>query len=159
MILVGAIVSLLLAQTQAPQFNLFHPTTESSTTRLYLPSWLATVLNGYVHLWLLYLFTAFCLDFSIVSNLLTNGGTVYFEEGFANPLLASRTFRQAWGERWNKTVGLLLKRTIYIPARQDGNLPASMAALLTFWPLEPYTNTISPFTMERTITNRIWERP
>ena len=57
---------------------------------------------------------------------------MYFEEGFANPLLASRTFRQAWGERWNRTVGLLLKRTIYIPARQDGNLPAFMAALLTF---------------------------
>ena len=96
------------------------------------PKWLVTVLNGTIHLWFLYLFASFCLDFSVLSNMVTMG-RLYYEPGFDNPLLASRSLREAWGERWNRPVGLLLKRTVYLPVRQVWKWNRPMATLVTFF--------------------------
>ncbi|KAL7573128.1 hypothetical protein ACA910_018799 [Epithemia clementina (nom. ined.)] len=97
-----------------------------------LPTWLVTIWNGYVHLWLLYLFASFCLDFSLLTNVTLTAGRIQFEAGFDNPLVASRSLREAWGLRWNKSVGTLLKRTVYIPARHHHGWNAVAATLATF---------------------------
>ena len=76
------------------------------------------MLNGYAHIWLLYLFAAFCLDFSVLANTITTGG-LQLEPGFDNPLLQSRSLTQAWGTRWNKPVQLLLQRSAYTPLRRQ----------------------------------------
>mmetsp|Transcript_4654 Transcript_4654/g.9928 ORF Transcript_4654/g.9928 Transcript_4654/m.9928 type:complete len:418 (-) Transcript_4654:620-1873(-) len=94
-------------------------------------SWLVTIhVNGFFHLWLLYLYSAFCLDFSILTNCIVSGG-VRMEPGFINPLLGSRSFKEAWGSRYNRPVNALLKRTVYIPARKSG-CDRAVAAMLTF---------------------------
>mmetsp|Transcript_27831 Transcript_27831/g.56002 ORF Transcript_27831/g.56002 Transcript_27831/m.56002 type:complete len:162 (-) Transcript_27831:60-545(-) len=58
------------------------------------------------------------------------GGTT--EPAFANPLLASRSLREAWGERWNRPVHTFLKRSVYRPARRYLGISPLSAALLTF---------------------------
>ena len=88
----------------------------------------SSMLNGWVHLWLIYLWAAFCLDFS---TLLTMAQGLTTEPAFRNPLLASRSFSQAWSQRWNRPVHVLLKRSVYVPTRKAG-VPALPAALLTF---------------------------
>lgn len=86
--------------------------------------------NGFVHVWLLYGFAAFCLDFSTLIDWGLTGGMA-MGDGFRNPLLQSRALREVWGTRWNQTVHLLLKRTVYKPARSAGYGPIA-AAVLTF---------------------------
>lgn len=86
--------------------------------------------NGFLHLWLLYLFASFCLDFSSLA-VATSGG-YRTEPGFLNPLLQSRCYKETWGTRWNCPVQLLLKRTVYIPARKCG-FGGSTSAFLTFF--------------------------
>lgn len=95
-----------------------------------LPEWCSTHINGLIHIWMLYLFAAFCMDFSTLANTLTMGGMRY-EPGFLNPLLKSRCLKEAWGSRWNLPVHVLLKRTVYVPARKQG-IPKGVAAFLTF---------------------------
>ena len=90
--------------------------------------WPRHLLNGATHLWLVYLWAAFCLDVGTML-VLVQGATT--DPGFRNPLLASRSFREAWSERWNLPVHAFLKRSCYLPARRRG-VPAVPAALLTF---------------------------
>ena len=80
------------------------------------------------HLWVIYLWASSCLDISTLLVMLSGATT---EPGFGNPLLASRSLREAWGERWNRPVHVLLKRAVYVPARRRA-IPAPLAALLTF---------------------------
>ena len=87
--------------------------------------------HGMLHIWLIYLFASFCEDFSILMNLpLTKGAR--WSLGFDNPMLASRTFAEAWGVRWNLPVQILLKRTIYVPARRSLGLSKEVSIVLTF---------------------------
>lgn len=87
--------------------------------------------HGMLHIWLIYLFASFCEDFSILMNLpLTKGAKWNF--GFDNPLLASRTFAETWGVRWNLPVQILLKRTIYAPARRSLGIAKELSIVLTF---------------------------
>lgn len=94
-----------------------------------LPSWVLTALDGYVHIWILYLWAATCLDISAVAVMVLLGVAVH--PGFANPLLASRTLREAWGTRWNVPVQVLLKRTVYAPCRRR-HWSVTVSTLLTF---------------------------
>jgi hypothetical protein len=87
------------------------------------------VLVPLVHLWLVYLWAAFCLDFSALLVILCGGST---DPGFRNPLLESRSVKEAWGERWNLPVQLFLKRSVYVPARNAGRSRVQ-AVLLTFF--------------------------
>jgi hypothetical protein len=98
---------------------------------LNLPGWLSVFVSGYFHIWFIYLWASFCLDFSTLVNFPTSG-FVSFEVGFRNPLLASRTLREAWGSRWDLPVHVFLKRSVYVPARKVGWGKGS-AALLTFF--------------------------
>mmetsp|Transcript_33975 Transcript_33975/g.71459 ORF Transcript_33975/g.71459 Transcript_33975/m.71459 type:complete len:391 (-) Transcript_33975:502-1674(-) len=108
------------------------PAAESNNHKLQIPEWLQSIhIDGFLHLWLLYLFVSCCLDFSSLSNIATTGG-MRTEPAFENPLLQSRCFAEAWGARWNLPVQLLLKRTIYVPARKNG-LGRSLSAILTFF--------------------------
>ena len=93
----------------------------------------STHVNGFIHLWLLYAYFSFCLDVSTLLNCILSGG-VRMEPGFCNPLLGSRSFKETWGTRWNRPVNLLLKRTIYIPARQSVGCcqNPNVAAVITF---------------------------
>ena len=85
-----------------------------------IPEWLLLVqILVYLHIWLIYLYASFCLDFSTLSTIVTTGG-MRTEPGFHNPLLQSRCFTDLWGVQWNLPVHLLLKRTVYIPARKQG---------------------------------------
>ncbi|KAL7531609.1 hypothetical protein ACHAXR_004133 [Thalassiosira sp. AJA248-18] len=86
---------------------------------------------GFLHIWLIYLYASFCLDFSSLINIITSGGRMRPNPGFRNPLLASRHLTETWGTRWNLPVQLLLKRTVYVPARMVG-FGTSMSAILTF---------------------------
>ena len=91
---------------------------------------LADHANGFVHIWFLYGFASFCLDVSSLIDTCLTGGLA-MEDGFRNPLLGSRSYREVWGTRWNRTVHLLLKRAVYKPARSAGLGPVP-AAVLTF---------------------------
>lgn len=86
-------------------------------------------LHPMAHLWLIYLWASSCLD---ISTLLVNSSGAATEPGFRNPLLASRSLREAWGDRWNRPVHVLLKRSVYVPARRRG-LSATSAAIVTFF--------------------------
>ena len=92
-------------------------------------TWARCMLNGGVHLWLVFLWAAFCLD---VGNILVLLQGASADPGFRNPLLASRSFKEAWGERWNLPVHLFLKRSVYTPARSCG-ISRVPAALITFF--------------------------
>ena len=87
------------------------------------------VLNGFVHIWWMYIFLAFCLDVSSLLHAIVHGPV---EKGFCNPLLASRSLRQAWGTRWNLPVQKHLHRTVYQPLRQEWGCSRVTAALGTF---------------------------
>mmetsp|Transcript_39525 Transcript_39525/g.80634 ORF Transcript_39525/g.80634 Transcript_39525/m.80634 type:complete len:322 (-) Transcript_39525:31-996(-) len=89
----------------------------------------ASVLNGFLGIWFLYFWASFCLDFSAVATSVVHGCSC--QDGFRNPLIASRSMRECWGLRWDLPVQLFLKRTLYIPARRAG-VPSSMAVILTF---------------------------
>ena len=91
---------------------------------------LITHIDGFFHLWLLYLFVSFCLDFSAITNSIAFGG-IRMELGFCHPLSKSRSYKECWGSRWNKPVNELLKRTIYIPSRKNG-YNQSISAVFTF---------------------------
>ena len=93
-----------------------------------VPAILVQPLNSLLHLWCIYLWASLCLD---VGALLTMLGGAATEPPFSNPLLASRSFREAWGERWNRPVHVFLKRTVYTPLRRRG-VSTSAAALLSF---------------------------
>ena len=124
------VLGLLLSFLNTSPSHTFLAAVLPTTTLRSLPIWFATTVNGFVHLWMLYLFAAFCLDFSVLANTVTSGGLA-MEGGFANPLLESRSLREAWGTRWNKPVQLLLQRMVYIPVRRSGS-SRTAAALLTF---------------------------
>mmetsp|Transcript_2540 Transcript_2540/g.3887 ORF Transcript_2540/g.3887 Transcript_2540/m.3887 type:complete len:243 (-) Transcript_2540:192-920(-) len=85
---------------------------------------------GFLYIWLIYLYASSFLDFSSLVNIVTTG-RMRTEPGFQNPLLQSRSFKEAWGVRWNAPVQILLKRTVYVPARKCG-LGRGAAAILTF---------------------------
>eukprot|EP00980_Cylindrotheca_fusiformis_P016461 scaffold4903_cov125-Cylindrotheca_fusiformis.AAC.8 len=89
----------------------------------------AMIVNGFVHMWYIYLFLAFSTDFASLFYSILFGTSL--EPGFRNPLLASRSFQECWAQRWNMSVQLLLKRNVYIPARKIG-LGRETSALLTF---------------------------
>lgn len=127
LVVLSLLVSLLLQTPQTTLMDAFLEPGQQET----LPTWFITTLNGFAHLWMLYLFASFCLDFSAVGNTLTTGG-LHLEPGFANPLLASRTLRQAWGVRWNKPVEVMLKRAVYTPLRRQWGWTRPAAALATF---------------------------
>lgn len=88
----------------------------------------ATILNYYSQLWWLYLMASFCMDFGSLIVMIQGGAT---ESPFCNPLLQSRSYREAWGERWNRPVHLFLKRSVYKPLRKAG-VSQLGAAMLTF---------------------------
>jgi hypothetical protein len=90
-----------------------------------------TSLNGVLHIWLIYLWASFCLDFSALANTLTTGG-VAFEPGFLNPLLESRSLKEAWGLKWNLPTQALLQRISYVPLREQG-YGRGLAAIGTFF--------------------------
>lgn len=90
--------------------------------------WVVRLLDAEAHLWVIYLWASLCLDVGALL-VLAGGGTT--EPPFDNPLLGSRSLRQAWGERWNRPVHIFLKRSVYRPARRLGFSPL-VAALLTF---------------------------
>jgi hypothetical protein len=117
-----ALFVLLSILLHSPQYNL-------QFSRA--PEWLSTYINGFLHIWLIYLWASFCLDFSTVANLATTGG-IRSEPGFLNPLLESRSLKEAWGYRWDLPVQVLLKRTVYIPARKQG-FGRSTSAIFTFF--------------------------
>lgn len=114
---------LLSVLLQSPVYNL-------QLSSFPVPEWFSSFTNGFLHIWLIYLFTSFCLTFSILANIVTTGG-MRSEPGHLNPLVESRCLREAWGERWNLPVQTLLKRTVYIPARKQGYGP-NASAILTF---------------------------
>ena len=116
----GALVSVLLLD---PKFNLPFP--ENT-----VPEWLGKVLSGFVHLWLLYLFAAMCLDLVVILTAPFTG--IHYGPGFLNPLLRSRSLKENWGVRWNRPVQVLLKRTAYIPCRKQGFGPETSAAITFF---------------------------
>lgn len=89
-----------------------------------------SLLNGAAGLWFLYFFASFCLDFSTLSTSLAF--RCECRDGFRNPLLASRSLREAWGERWDLPVQLFLKRSVYVPSRKAGISPGT-AVILTFF--------------------------
>lgn len=117
----------ILMQGSPPYFQLRKEDDGISTFEWF---W-AIHINGFFHLWLLYAFFSFCLDFSMIMNFALSGG-VRMEPAFCNPLLGSRSFKETWGTRWNRPVNLLLKRTVYIPALKSGFCNKVMATVLTF---------------------------
>ena len=121
------LLSVLDKLKRRPAFN----DTESS---IYL-----VLLRGFLHVWFVYLFISFCLDFGALA---TSGMTgVSAQPGFRNPLFESRSLREAWGTRWNLPVHTLLKRSVYIPARKAGfgRAAASIAAFVVSGLLHEYT--------------------
>eukprot|EP00536_Pseudo-nitzschia_multiseries_P002992 jgi/Psemu1/184837/e_gw1.42.116.1 len=104
---------------------------EDSDTENEVDKWSVSAhINGFVHLWLLYLFVSFTLDFSTLTNYAISGG-IRMEPGFCNPLLESRSYKETWGTRWNRPVNKLLKRTVYIPSRKS--FGQGVAGMLTFF--------------------------
>jgi len=80
------------------------------------------------HLWSLYLFLVLLAD---TGRLLTMLQGVSPEEAFLSPLLSSRSFKEAWGERWNLLVHSYLKSIVYKPLRRRG-ASATAATLASF---------------------------
>lgn len=103
-----------------------HPVIAIGTSSFALAT--ATVINYYSQLWWLYLMASFCMDFGTLLVLIQGATTV---PAFDSPLLQSRSYREAWGERWNTPVHLFLKRSVYKPVRKAGASPL-LAAILTF---------------------------
>lgn len=113
-----------------------------------------TTVNGVLHIWFIYLFASFCLDFGLLANtaltapLVSSSGSVggsgsaliVFQSGFHNPLLQSRSLKDAWGIRWNKPTQQLLQRTSYIPLRRQGfgRIVAAMCTFVTSGLLHEY---------------------
>lgn len=91
-------------------------------------SYVARLAAIYTQLWALYLFLALLFDVGMLVTLL--GGTSA-EEGFRAPLVQSRGFKEAWGERWNLVVHGFLKSCIYKPVRRIGLSP-NVATVLSF---------------------------
>lgn len=132
LVALSCLVSVLQSTPHCTLMDALFPastTTTTTTSIAWSTTWLRTIINGFGHIWLLYLFAAFCLDFSALGNTVLTG--VHMEPGFMNPLLQSRSLTQAWGTRWNKPVQLLLQRSVYTPLRQRG-WRRSTAALATF---------------------------
>lgn len=76
------------------------------------------------------------------------------ETGFFNPLLTSRSMREGWGQKWNLSVQILLKRNVYIPCRKVG-IGREMSTVLTFMAsgfLHEYT-----FSIHNTVAYRMGE--
>jgi hypothetical protein len=90
----------------------------------------ALLLRGFLHVWFIYLWAAFCMDFGALANTTLSG--ISSQEGFRNPLLESRSIREAWSARWNLPVHIFLKRSVYIPARKAG-YGRAMASVVTFF--------------------------
>lgn len=55
------------------------------------------------HLWFIYLWAAFCLDVGALLTMVAGGAV---DPPFRNPLLQSRSLREAWGARWNRPVSI-----------------------------------------------------
>jgi hypothetical protein len=104
--------------------------------------WHAPIINGFVHVWFIYFFLGFSIDFAILFYSLIFGASL--GPGFRNPLLASRTLRECWGIRWNLSVQTLLKRNVYIPARKAGmgRETATISTFLASGLLHEYTFSI-----------------
>ena len=87
------------------------------------------LLRGFLHIWLIYLWASFCLDFSALGN--TCLTSISSQDGFRNPLLQSRSLREAWSLRWNIPIHIFLKR-IYITIRKAG-YSRSIASIVVFF--------------------------
>jgi hypothetical protein len=122
----------VLMQHPPPYYQVMTERSSSSDVNGVFDWFLSTHVNGFFHLWLLYLYFSFCLDFSTIINYVASGG-VRMEPAFCNPLLGSRSFKETWGTRWNRPVNALLKRTIYIPARKSGFCNQKLSTVLTFF--------------------------
>lgn len=95
------------------------------------PSWFfgAQALNRLLQLWALHSFLTILLDVSSVLLLLRGfspSGT------FNNAIFGSRSFKEAWGQRWNIPVHVFLLRAVYKPMRKHWGAPKHVAALCTF---------------------------
>ena len=69
-----------------------------------------------------------CTGLGILTSLLTGYSTMSFND---NPLTQSTSVSDFWGKRWDKIVGVALRRGIFRPLRQAG-VSASLAAFGTF---------------------------
>jgi len=94
-----------------------------------VPAWLGLHIQGFFHVWFIYLWASFCLDFSRVSSTGLTGRM--FHSGFKNPLITSRSFRESWGQRWNTPVQIILQRSVYVPCRKC-KMNRFQASILTF---------------------------
>lgn len=118
-----------ISQRQATQSSEM----DYSLHQLQIPQWIQSPnALGFLHIWLIYLYASFCLDFSSLSMVAVSMGKVRPNPGFLNPLLASRHLDETWGTRWNLPVQLLLKRTVYVPSRKAG-WGTGASAMMTFF--------------------------
>ena len=96
------------------------------------PTFTSALFLGFLHTWTIYMFASLCLDISALTAFLLGpllvGHPVRLHDGFRHPLWHSRTFREAWGARWNDAVQRLLQRTVYVPLRRTWSRPAAVVA-------------------------------
>ncbi|KAL3942651.1 MAG: hypothetical protein SGBAC_003199 [Bacillariaceae sp.] len=125
-LLVGKVLGLFTILTCFRSFGLYPSQYSSSIS---LPSFAGTLIDGFVHVWFIYFFLAFALDFGIIFYSVLFFASV--EPGFTNPLLTSRSMRECWAQKWNLSVQILLKRNVYIPCRKAG-IRRELSTVLTF---------------------------
>lgn len=149
-LLAGKILGLFTLLSLFRSFGL-HPSQHASLSRL-VPSFAAPMVDGFIHVWFIYFFLAFAMDFGIIFYSVLFLASV--ETGFLNPLVTSRSLREGWAQRWNLSVQVLLKRNVYIPCRKAG-IRRELATVLTFMVsglLHEYT-----FSVHNTVAYRMAE--
>jgi hypothetical protein len=99
-----------------------------STSFPYGESWANWLIGCYAELWAVYLFLALLGDAGRLNSLLQG---VSPEDIFLRPLIATRSFHEMWGTRWNLVVHSYLKGLVYRPLRRRG-VSATVAALASF---------------------------
>ena len=119
-------IMIMLLSTSANQENIRPLVVSGSASAA--EDFFVELLTNYIQLWWIYLWLSFCLDLGALVLMIHGYAT---EPPFANPLLSSRSYRECWGERWNRPVHLLLKRSVYKPLRRMGARPL-VSSCLTF---------------------------
>ena len=104
------------------------PTEEDTYFPLGVSTFARRQLGVYIQIWSIYLFLAIILDVGILVVIL---GGHSAEEAFDDPLTKSRSFREAWGARWNLVIHGYLKSCVYKPCRMIG-LTALPATIISF---------------------------
>ncbi|CAJ1930813.1 unnamed protein product [Cylindrotheca closterium] len=149
-LLMGKILGLFTLLSIFRSFGLY-PSQYTSISQL-LPSAITPLIDGFVHVWFIYFFLSFAIDFGMLFYSVLFGASV--EPGFFNPLLTSRSLRECWAQKWNLSVQSLLKRNVYIPCRKAG-VRRELSTVLTFLAsglLHEYT-----FSIHNTASYRIGE--